>query len=174
MSSHNVSGVISSGVALKALFGQMITGLSQTVRTQDSDFTWECSVSNVLEITLCMSSAERRQTKVVIYHCYIVMTLYLKPCQYCIIRATICMFHVYYLLAAFRTPQYIRLFELHSININSSFKSRTRILPSAFHFDLLSSLSFLAAKTALSKPSYVDQPLSIRATNENLTNYFGN
>lgn len=60
-SSHNVFGVMSSGVTQKPLLGQIVTGLSQTVRTQDSDFTWEWSISNVLEISLCMSTAERRQ-----------------------------------------------------------------------------------------------------------------
>lgn len=160
MSSHNVFGVISLGVAWKPLFGQMITGLSQTVTTQDSDFTWEWSVSNVPEISLCMSSAERRQTIVVIYHYYTVMTLYINP-------AAIVLFLLPYV--CFMSHQNTSLY-LHctlSKLIQVYLISRTRILTSAFYFGLLSSLSYLAAKTALSKDSYIERPLASRATTTN-------
>lgn len=61
-SSHTVFGVISSGVAWTPPFGQITTGLWQTVRAQESDLTWERSVSNVLEMSLCTRRSERPQT----------------------------------------------------------------------------------------------------------------
>lgn len=63
ISSQRVFGVISSGVAVTSLFGHIIIGLSQTVKTQDSDFTWERRVANVPEITLCISETEREAQK---------------------------------------------------------------------------------------------------------------
>ena len=57
--------------ALTLLFGQIITGLSQTVRTQDSDFTLERRVSNVLEMTFCMRGTERRQILLLLLNIYL-------------------------------------------------------------------------------------------------------
>lgn len=61
MSLHNVWAVICSGMAWKSLFGQMITGLPVSIKTQDSDFTWEWSLSNVAEIFWRISCAEKKK-----------------------------------------------------------------------------------------------------------------
>ena len=57
-SSNSVSGVMTSGVTLMPLFGQITTGLSQTAKTQDSDFTWERRVWNVSEMALCIRNTD--------------------------------------------------------------------------------------------------------------------
>lgn len=69
MSLHNVWAVICSGMTWKSLFGQMITGLPVSIKTQDSDFTWERSLSNVAEIVLRISCAGKKEdTFHTLYH----------------------------------------------------------------------------------------------------------
>lgn len=60
---HNIRGVICSGIVWKSLFGQMITGLPVTIKTQDSHFSSEWSFSNVSAICLCISWAEKIKPK---------------------------------------------------------------------------------------------------------------
>lgn len=115
-----------------------------------------------------------RQSILVLYHYYGVTTLYFIPCWYYIILTAVCIFHVFYLLANFKTLVHILLWTFIHLYLIST----TGILQSAFHFGFLSSLPISsalqlaagrAAKTAIPKDFYIKLPGSHHGGHQHIT-----